>query len=586
MPVVVTPVSDSRLSNLSATRILDGFEDYQKRFGSFNARAPKRFAHADWRGMQADAVGRLKIYSHVLGEVVEDIRKLLGERSGDPLLWVAIKAVYSGLIADRQEWELAETFHNSVTRRIFDTVGVDERVEFVDTDFDSPPSPSTEPVYQIYDRQESTEALVDEILRDFLPDVAFARAESDAKAVAGRIEAMLTERGGLPVVGRAEVVRSVFYRGQSAYVVGLLYAGSVRLPMVLSLRHESAGVVVDAVLLTEDEVSILFSFTRSYFHVDVRRPYDLVRFLRRLMPRKRIAELYISIGQNKHGKTERYRDLLRHLNSTNERFEHAPGTQGLVMVVFTMPGYDDVFKVIRDRFPPPKRTTREAIREKYRLVFQHDRGGRLIDAQDFQHLQFERARFAPELLDELLGEAAKTVRLEGDTVVLEHLYVERRVIPLDLYAREAVFPAASAAVIDYGQAIKDLACTNIFPGDLLTKNFGVTRHGRVVFYDYDELSALTDVEFKELPEPQDEVEVMSEDPWFGVGGADIFPEEHQRFLGMPRDLKAVFLERHGDLFEVEPWRKIQRRIEAGELMEVFPYGDEARLPGTEDVRGW
>jgi isocitrate dehydrogenase kinase/phosphatase len=356
--------------------------------------------------------------------------------------------------------------------------------------------------------------------------------------------------------------------------------------MVLSLRHEDGGVVVDAVLLTEDEASILFSFTRSYFAVDVRRPYDLVRFLRRLMPRKRIAELYISIGQNKHGKTERYRDLLRHLHSTDERFEHAPGTQGMVMIVFTMPGYDDVFKVIRDSFPPPKRTTRDNIMAKYRLVFQHDRAGRLIDAQDFQHLQFARDRFTPELLAELLAEAGRTVRLEGDTVVLEHLYVERRVIPLDIYAREAVFPAAAAAVVDYGQAIKDLACTNIFPGDLLTKNFGVTRHGRVVFYDYDELCALTDVKFKELPEPRDDLETMADTPWAGVGASDIFPEEHQHFLGMPPELREVFMERHSDLFAAGPWRSIQERIDSGELMEVFPYADEARLPGTEDVRGW
>lgn len=582
----VSNLSDSRLSNFSAERILEGFEEYMARFGQFNARAPSRFAVADWHGVQADAVGRLRVYSLVVAKVIEDIRRMLGARANDPLLWIAIKAVYSGLIADRQDWELAETFHNSVTRQLFVTVGVDDRIEFVDTDFDSPPSPSAEPVYVIFDRRDSTNDLVAEILRQFLPDGAFKRIEKDTAAVAERIEATLTERGGLPVVGRAEVVRSVFYRGQSAYIVGLLYAGSVRLPMVLSLRHETGGVVVDAVLLTEDEASILFSFTRSYFAVEVRRPYDLVRFLRRLMPRKRIAELYISIGQNKHGKTERYRDLLRHLHSTDERFEHAPGTQGLVMIVFTMPGYDDVFKVIRDSFPPPKRTTKDAIMAKYRMVFQHDRAGRLVDAQDFQHLQFSRNRFAPELLDELLAEAGRTVRLEGEMVVLEHVYVERRVIPLDLYAREAVFPAAAAAVVDYGQAIKDLACTNIFPGDLLTKNFGVTRHGRVVFYDYDELTALTDVKFKDMPEPRDVHEEMDETPWFGVSPSDIFPEEHERFLGLSSELRTVLMERHADLFEAESWQRIQKRIEAGELMEVFPYSDDARLAGTEDVRGW
>jgi isocitrate dehydrogenase kinase/phosphatase len=345
-------------------------------------------------------------------------------------------------------------------------------------------------------------------------------------------------------------------------------------------------VVVDAVLLTENEVSILFSFTRSYFHVDVARPYDLVRFLRRLMPRKRIAELYISIGHNKHGKTELYRDLLRHLQSTNERFEHARGTRGLVMIVFTMPGYDDVFKVIRDTFPPPKRTTRRTVMAKYKMVFQHDRAGRLMDVQDFQHLQFDRSRFSKELLDELLSEAGRTVSMQGDSVIVSHVYVERRIVPLDVYVREALPSAAADAVLDYGQAIKDLASTNIFPGDLLMKNFGVTRHGRVVFYDYDELSPLTDVRFRAIPEPRDDHDAMSDQPWFAVGERDVFPEEHEHFLGLNKELKHLFNETHSDLFRVQPWIGIQERILDGELIEVFPYSEEARLSGAAGFRGW
>jgi isocitrate dehydrogenase kinase/phosphatase len=304
------------------------------------------------------------------------------------------------------------------------------------------------------------------------------------------------------------------------------------------------------------------------------------------MPRKRIAEIYIAIGQNKHGKTELYRDLLRHLRFTEERFEAAPGTKGLVMVVFGMPGYDDVFKVIRDTFASPKRTTRRVVMDKYRLVFQHDRAGRLMDVQDFQHLAFHRSRFSEDVLDELVSEAAGTVRLEGDTVVISRVYVERRVVPLDVYVREAALPAAEEAVVDFGQAIKDLASTNIFPGDLLTKNFGVTRHGRVVFYDYDELSRLTDLNFREIPVPEDESDDLNSDPWFPVGDWDIFPEEHQRFLGLTPALRECFFRKHADLFQVGPWRAIQERLRSGELIEVFPYRQEARLPGTGASRGW
>jgi isocitrate dehydrogenase kinase/phosphatase len=256
------------------------------------------------------------------------------------------------------------------------------------------------------------------------------------------------------------------------------------------------------------------------------------------------------------------------------------------MIVFTMPGYDDVFKVIRDTFPPPKRTTRRSVMGKYRMVFQHDRAGRLMDVQDFQHLEFNRSRFSDVVLEELLSEAAGTVRLEGDSVVISHVYVERRVVPLDVYVREASRPAAADAVIDFGQAIKDLASTNIFPGDLLPKNFGVTRHGRVVFYDYDELSPLIEINFRALPPPRDEADVLATDPWFPVGDHDVFPEEHQRFLGLTPELRQVFLAHHADLFSVEEWREIQHRIRSGELIEVFPYRQGARLPGTGASRGW
>jgi isocitrate dehydrogenase kinase/phosphatase len=256
------------------------------------------------------------------------------------------------------------------------------------------------------------------------------------------------------------------------------------------------------------------------------------------------------------------------------------------MIVFTMPGYDDVFKVIRDRFAPPKRTTRRTVMARYKMVFQHDRAGRLMDVQDFQHLQFDRSRFSEELLDELLTEAGRTVSMQGDSVIVSHVYVERRIVPLDLYVREARPAAAADAVLDYGQAIKDLASTNIFPGDLLMKNFGVTRHGRVVFYDYDELSPLTDVRFREMPEPRDDHDAMSDQPWFAVGERDVFPEEHEHFLGLNPELKSRFNETHSDLFRVQPWIGIQERIRNGELIEVFPYSEEARLSDAAGFRGW
>jgi isocitrate dehydrogenase kinase/phosphatase len=295
------------------------------------------------------------------------------------------------------------------------------------------------------------------------------------------------------------------------------------------------------------------------------------------MPRKKIAELYIAIGYNKHGKTELYRDLLNHLAHSMDQFVIAPGERGMVMMVFTMPSYDVVFKIIRDHFGYSKNTTPQQVRGKYRLVFKHDRAGRLVDAQEFEYLKFERRFFHPELLQELQATASKNVSIEADAVILKHLYTERRLTPLDIFVREASSQAAGAAVIDYGQALKDLAATNIFPGDVLLKNFGVTRHGRVVFYDYDELCRLTGCNFRVLPQSADYEEELAAEPWFYVDERDIFPEEFRTFLGLVGELRTVFESQHADIFDAHYWRGIQEKLRAGEILDLYPYDTRRRL---------
>jgi isocitrate dehydrogenase kinase/phosphatase len=365
----------------------------------------------------------------------------------------------------------------------------------------------------------------------------------------------------------------------SGYLVGRLFSGPHLIPLALALIHTPKGLIVDSVLLDEDAVSILFSFARSYFHVDVERPYDLVQFLHTIMPRKRMAELYISIGYNKHGKTELYRDLLHHLAYSDDQFEIARGQRGMVMTVFDMPSYDMVFKLIKDSFNYPKDATRKEVMGKYDLVHRHDRAGRLVDAQSFEYLQFERQRFTDGLLAELLQVASDTVSVENDHVIVKHAYVERRVIPLDIYVREAADSAARSAVLDYGLAIKDLANSNIFPGDMLLKNFGVTRHGRVVFYDYDELCFLLDCNFRRMPPASSYDDELSAEPWFHINQGDIFPEEFASFLGLSGELRDIFSRYHGDLFTASTWRQFQERLQAGELIHIFPYKRSQRLHG-------
>jgi isocitrate dehydrogenase kinase/phosphatase len=354
-------------------------------------------------------------------------------------------------------------------------------------------------------------------------------------------------------------------------------------PFVMALVNHGR-VAVDAVLLTEDEVSIVFSFARSYFLVELDRPREMVAFLKEIMPRKPVAELYNAVGCNKHGKTELYRSILDHLDGTDDLFDIAPGQRGMVMSVFTLRGFDVVFKIIKDRFDYPKTVTHQEVRDKYGLVFRHDRAGRLADAQEFEHLEFDGGRFTERLLRELSTVAAENVRIRGDRVVIAHLYTERRLIPLDVYLKNAGVEAARDAVVEYGQVLRDLAATNIFPGDMLLKNFGVTRHGRLIFYDYDELCLLTDCNFRTLPPPTSGEEETAGEPWFYVGERDIFPEEFRSFLGLRKDLKDVFLDHHEELLHVDFWHRMQDLHARGEVIDIYPYRSARRLREPDEER--
>ena len=520
---------------------------------------------------------RLDLYRHVVDDVEAVIREIMGERINSRLVWASAKAVYSGLIINRNAWEQAETFFNSVTRRVFTTVGVDEQIEFVATDFDSPPTPSEKPVYLTFVRQTSTQDLFAEILTAVSLSVPYQNLERDCQLIGKAVAERLRHIGALRFVTQVEVVDSLFFRGKGAYVVGRMFSGSHMIPLALALLNGEDGIYVDAVLLNETDVSILFSFTRSYFHVVVERPFDLVRFLKSILPRKRDAELYISIGYNKHGKTELYRDLLHHLAASDDTFKIALGEKGMVMTVFAMPAYDVVFKIIKDHFAYPKKNTRQGVMDKYRLVFRHDRAGRLIDAQEFEFLQFERSRFDADLLEELLTVAPSTVCVEEDFVIIKHCYVERAIIPLNIFLTEATEDAAIHATIDYGNAIKDMAITNIFPGDMLLKNFGVTRHGRVIFYDYDELCLLETCNFRKIPQSAYYEDDLASEPWFPVADNDYFPEEFEQFMGLNGRLRQVFHEHHSDLFDYKYWQSIQTRLKEGEFIDMFPYAQIRRL---------
>lgn len=565
------------LASEAAQAVLAVFDAHQAQFRLVTRRAEARFRQRDWRGGQQDAAERLTLYRQFVAWCVTDLRRTLGDAGGDLALWGAVREAYARAARDRLDPELAYTFFNSIVRQVLRAVGPDMGVYFDDADFQAVALRAAEPVYRIHPAGRSLEQL----LREFLADLPF-RAEhrsrdDDARLLAARLaEAVAREPAG-GAIEALEMVPTPFYRNKGAYLVGRVRTTGGLLPLVLPVVHDADGVRVDAALTTSDEVSVVFSFTRSYFQVELDCPRAMVEFLRTLMPRKPLEELYTSLGYHKHGKTELVRALLRHMERHDARFEIAAGDKGLVMAVFALPTLNVVFKVIKDRFGAPKQTTRAQVMEKYHLVFVRDRVGRLADAQEFEGLAFDRDRFAPGLLEELLGDCGNTIRVEGDRVIFRHLYTERRVTPLNLYLRQADEGRAVEAVLDYGQAIKDLAAANIFTGDMLLKNFGVTRNGRVIFYDYDELCLLTECHFRAIPQARHDDDELSAEPWFSVGEHDIFPEEFRAFLTLPGPPGAAFQRAHGDLLTVDYWRRMQQLAEQGEVVDIFPYRGERRL---------
>lgn len=556
-----------------ARQILEGFDAYREAFRMITSLGRERFEKAQWQEIQDASAERIQLYKVEVEVTRELLLKTYGE---DTLLnidcWPLIKESYIGQIDLRLDDELAETWFNSIFNRLFSHDLISDRCMFVQ---------STRPALRLNDapmqiRTYRPQGDLAATLRQISEDYRFAIDYIDQEGDLARLEEQL--RASLPdwVCKDPELCIELYssrlYRNKGAYLVGRVFTQDEQWPLVIPvLNREGQGTRMDAVIIDEAEVSIIFSFTRSYFMVRVAYPAEFIRFLRRILPRKHISELYTSIGFYKQGKSEFYRALIEHLETTEDQFIMAPGIRGMVMTVFTLPGFNTVFKIIKDRFSPSKNVTRETVIDRYRMVKYVDRVGRLADTQEFADFRFPVAKFEPECLRELLEVAPATVQVQGDEVLIRHCWTERRMTPLNIYLDCANEQQVCDALEEYGLAIKQLAAANIFPGDMLLKNFGVTRHGRVVFYDYDEISYLTEVNFRKIPEARFPEDEMSAEPWYSVGPHDVFPEEFPRFLFTDLKQRKLFSQLHGDLFTAAYWQGLQEAIRQGIVIDVFPY---------------
>ncbi|MBB3195574.1 bifunctional isocitrate dehydrogenase kinase/phosphatase [Roseateles terrae] len=569
-----------------AMALLEGFNKHYRLFRAASASAKQRFEQADWRGQQRAQRERIEFYDLRVDEAVTLLEQRYQASALPTDVWQQVKLHYIGLLTNHRQPELAETFFNSVCTRLLHHSYFHNDFIFVrpaiSTEYIENDEPAAQPTYRCY--YPSHDTLRDTFMRivwNFQLDLEFEDLARDIDCV---LQAISHQLGNFRwrTNFQVQVLSSLFYRNKGAYIVGKIVNGFTETAFALPILHledtEQPGLLyIDAALFGEDDLLMLFSFARAYFLVDMEVPSAYVQFLRSLMPRKPRSEIYSALGLQKQGKNLFYRDFLNHLRHSSDKFRIAPGIKGMVMLVFDLPSYPFVFKVIKDFYPPQKDTTREQIQRKYLLVKQHDRVGRMADTLEYTRVAFPRHRFEDELVAELMHFCPSLIEESGDDLIIHHLYIERRMVPLNIYLQEASKAQLEHAVVEYGNAIKDLVAANIFPGDMLWKNFGVTRHGKVVFYDYDEIEYLTDCNFREVPAPRNEEDEMSGEVWYPVGKHDVFPETFGPFLLGHGEVREAFMAHHADLLEPAFWQTHKQRILAGHVHDVFPYDPHKRF---------
>lgn len=576
-----------------AEKIVYGFDNHFRIFSEITAGAQQRFESADWRAERHFSRLRIKFYDTRVQETIDLFEDRYDFHPLDESLWSDVKSQYILLLQNHQQPELAETFYNSVFCRIFPREYYTNRFIFVRSSVSTDFIESDIPTYTaFYPANTGFFSSIENILEHFKFNIPYENYHRDKRHIARSICKFLKHGPRTAELNfQYQVINALFYRNKAAYIVGKAINGHEEYPFAVALlNNEKGAVYVDALLVGQDSVSQLFSFSYAYFMVHHPVPSAIVQFLHVLMPRRKREGLYSSIGFHKQGKTNFYRAFLQHLEYSEDDLILAPGIPGMVMSVFTLPSYPYVFKIIRDTFAPPKEISREQVEEKYQLVKQHDRVGRMADTLEFSHVALPFRRFTKELLDDLNNTCANSIKIvtaeKGEKkLMLEHVYIERRMLPLNIELVQAEknqdFERVEQLVLSYGNAIKELSAANIFPGDLLFKNFGVTRLGRVIFYDYDEIVYLTDCNFRKIPEAKTPEQLMSAEPWYSVGPDDIFPEEFGRFLlGNPR-IKELFMKHHADLLDADYWIQKQTNIENGFYEDVFPYPLKFRLERQE-----
>lgn len=568
-----------KVSLALAKTLLNAFERHIFLYRQVTNTAKERFIDQRWQEVQDAAKARTDYFEVRVKEAVESIQLEFEITTLDESLWRKVKVEYVALLDEHPQAELAESFYNSVFCQLFERKYYHNDFIFVEATL---ATRSISPANVLYDTYHLGLSSLPKIVNQIIEKTGLSNYFYDLKKDIKNILTAFSKRPSFASFYAEEmtieVVSAVFYRNKGAYIIGRVSTDSAQSPFIVPIIHQqSGGLKVDALITAPSTMAVVFGFARAYFFVDCQYPSLLVDFLQQLIPHKTRAELYSCIGFHKQGKTQFYRDFLNHLQHSNDQFELAAGIKGMVMSVFTLPSYPYVFKIIKDKFAPSKQMTRQDVKGKYRLVKLHDRVGRMADTMEYSEVAFPKARFSPELLEELKLVAPSLLREEADDLVISHLYIERRMTPLNLYLAKASEEQIDNAMLGYGRAIKQLIAANIFPGDMLLKNFGVTRHGRVIFYDYDEITYMNEVNFRTLPEPETEEQIYAAQPWYSVAPGDVFPEELATFALANPTYRKAFMSHHAELLTAAYWQLQQEKVAKGHYPDVFPYPDSLKF---------
>ena len=575
-------MSKELISNIVET-ILNGYDTYISDFKQITLRIPENFKNRDWQQLHANHRERLRLYKDQLKAIITTCKGLLNEQADNKEVWAKIRESYFQAIASNEDRELAGTFFNSVFRKVFPGKLIDESLMFYDLSGTNEMDSIDESLFRNYPAQVELHDAFTKILEDFDFGVPYYQKEKDIIFLVESVKKVILSRYKATKETTTQVLRDVFYRNKAAYLIGRTYLGNKWMPFIIPFLHNEKGIFADTLIFDPNIMSGIFSYTRSYFMAPIAIPSQTVNFLQSVIQHKRPYELYNAIGFNKHGKTAFYKDFTNHLEQSEDHFILAEGIKGMVMTVFTLPSSNIVFKLIKDHFEPPKNMTRQQVKEKYKLVGLHDRVGRMADTHEFENFRLPLNRIDPLLMKELKTNVNSLLSIEGDTLVIKHLYIERRLRPLNLYLETCSLEEAKHAVDEYAKAILQMAQANIFPGEMMTKNFGVTRQNRVIFYDYDEIEFLHCMNFRPKPKPQTYDQIYASRPWYEIKENDVFPEDFKRFMIGRQDVKAYFIENNPELFDPEYWSGIQSKLKKGELIHAFPYPESMRFRPEETV---